>query len=606
MIKILSVDIKGMHNIESKSIRFDNLNYLIGLNGAGKSTILQAIQLGILGYIPGKGKTKESIFRNANNNCMEVSLVLHDDVKNNEITIRRTWIKTSKGIDNTLVISGGFTEDDLKHWVHSLELPVFNFNEFIGMTSNKLKDWFISFMPKYDLEIDWTAKFKEEVIDSPYYDESFLSELISQFDSYSTGVQNVIDMNNYLKQLLSYKKTELNRTVNTIQSLIYHDDIKSIGRPAAEIETEKAELIKLRNEVNEWKSVIKYNQSIMNEINDIHLNFDDISNDKELIDITQQYDELNVQIEMLNNSISECDSLLMELDIKIREKRNIVNSDGICPYTNVKCEAINENINECSKSLVSLNQLRISKEEHRTDLFNRKVSLERSALGVLNLINQIKDKYSRKKKLTQMLRPEEGIDNSLLSIDFDFKIEELNQLLIKIKANEQYDRLVDTLTRQKYQIEQQVELIKIWINLTSANKLQTEIMMKPFNHMSDHISKYVKITMGDKCEAAFNVEQKANSFSIGVCRDSTYIPFDMLSSGEKCLYTLALMMSIIDMSNDEFKVIIIDDLLDHLDDKNINQLLESLLNIQEDIQFIFAGVKQTSSNKINLIHVSNT
>ena len=65
-MKVKSVGISGMHNVTKQTYNFDNVNYLYGLNGAGKSTILQAIQLGILGYIPGTAKRPADIFKHAN------------------------------------------------------------------------------------------------------------------------------------------------------------------------------------------------------------------------------------------------------------------------------------------------------------------------------------------------------------------------------------------------------------------------------------------------------------------------------------------------------------------------------------------------------------
>ena len=74
----------------------------------------------------------------------------------------------------------------------------------------------------------------------------------------------------------------------------------------------------------------------------------------------------------------------------------------------------------------------------------------------------------------------------------------------------------------------------------------------------------------------------------------------MLSSGEKCIYTLALMMSIVQRCNSPLNVIMIDDLLDHLDDENAKMMFDSLSKIEEE-QFILAGVKECKSENSNAI-----
>lgn len=53
-----SVVIQNMRKFEVRTFRFKPhcVNYLVGSNGCGKSTVLNAIQLALLGYIPGKRK----------------------------------------------------------------------------------------------------------------------------------------------------------------------------------------------------------------------------------------------------------------------------------------------------------------------------------------------------------------------------------------------------------------------------------------------------------------------------------------------------------------------------------------------------------------------
>jgi hypothetical protein len=61
------------------------------------------------------------------------------------------------------------------------------------------------------------------------------------------------------------------------------------------------------------------------------------------------------------------------------------------------------------------------------------------------------------------------------------------------------------------------------------------------------------------------------------------------------MFTLALMMAIVSSSDDVLKLIMIDDMFDHLDDKNIQTVFDSIAGYS-DIQMIFAGVKPVHSN----------
>lgn len=92
-----------------------------------------------------------AIFKHSDGRAMSVELTVDDDSK--PITITRTWEKKGKDIVANSSISPAVY--DTKGIVGSLELPVFNFNEFVGMTANKLKEWFMNFLPAVDAEIDW-------------------------------------------------------------------------------------------------------------------------------------------------------------------------------------------------------------------------------------------------------------------------------------------------------------------------------------------------------------------------------------------------------------------------------------------------------------------
>ena len=64
-MKIKSIYIDGLHNAVNKTYDFGDMVYIFGHNGAGKSTILQAIQFALLGYFPGTAKTKEAMLRHS-------------------------------------------------------------------------------------------------------------------------------------------------------------------------------------------------------------------------------------------------------------------------------------------------------------------------------------------------------------------------------------------------------------------------------------------------------------------------------------------------------------------------------------------------------------
>ena len=119
-------------------------------------------------------------------------------------------------------------------------------------------------------------------------------------------------------------------------------------------------------------------------------------------------------------------------------------------------------------------------------------------------------------------------------------------------------------------------------------------LTEPFKDLAAEMDSFLHMMFGNtEISTHFNLSEKANSFSFGLNKEGKYVPFDLLSSGEKCLYALAMMMCLVAKSNSPLKVILIDDILDHLDDENAQAMFESLYNVQ-GIQFILAGVQKCS------------
>ena len=182
--------------------------------------------------------------------------------------------------------------------------------------------------------------------------------------------------------------------------------------------------------------------------------------------------------------------------------------------------------------------------------------------------------------------------------DFDSKIAELKDLLVKYEANRKYNELIDTITANKYKVDQEIAAYKAWINLTGVNGLQNDdSATKPFIDLQDSMNKYIQAVFGDAVSSKFILEAKANSFSFGITRNDKYIPFNLLSSGEKCMYTLSLMMALTSVSASPLKLVMVDDLLDHLDDTNVLKLFDSLEKV-DDIQMLFAGVRPLTKDYV--------
>lgn len=597
MTTIKSIRIIGMHNVEDKTYHFDHvMNYFVGPNGAGKSTILNAIQLALLGYIPGTAKQTSQIMKHANGPIMDVTLVLNKD--GNDISVQRRWANTGKSVKATVVITPAvYSEDYISSLVQQMETPVFNFNDFVGMTANKMKDWFIQYLPSSNQEIDWRKVLTSAVVNTAYYDKDILEELLSAPDTSIRGVDGVRKMNETIKTTLSFKKAELSRQTATIQMLV-HYDVDTSGYDVATLQAENAEYSKRMEAVREYQRAYNNNKLLDNMTTTYSVQYDCIEADPSYHGYTAELSELS-EVDY-SDDIKALSESGMKIEYKIQTNDQIISGHGICPYTSTSCESITHHIETLKAENAELHKQYTELSAKCKELREKQTSLESRKRELTMLIRQIEQEYKKKaaddKKKQSMYVEIPYVDPTWINVDYVNLINDNNNKISMALANQRYEEMNDVLVKQKFKTEMEIECLKIWEKLTGPNGMQSELSVAPFVDFANTITNNLKLTMGQNMKAAFHIQQAANSFSFGVERDDgIYMPFDLLSSGEKCMYALALMMSLEQISSDDLKLIIVDDMFDHLDDTNIVNLFANLQESQ-GIQFIFAGVKDVQSS----------
>lgn len=97
-MKIQNVSLTNFKKTARASYEFQGLNVITGGNFAGKTSVVQAIQLAIAGFLPSLGKTAAATFQLASASPMAVALTT-DDGK----TITRTWRQAGKTVKLTTV-----------------------------------------------------------------------------------------------------------------------------------------------------------------------------------------------------------------------------------------------------------------------------------------------------------------------------------------------------------------------------------------------------------------------------------------------------------------------------------------------------------------------
>ena len=352
-MKIKSVRVTGMHKVNDIIYDFGNMTYLYGPNGIGKSTVLEAIQLAILGYIPGTDKNKTAIFKHCNNGKHMAISVEFD----NGWSIGREYIRTSKGItEDVKAAPAGLTSADI---LGSIELPCMDFNQFIDMTANKLKDWFVSFLPDEDTSIDWTdiltTSAGKITKGYPMLDPDLIYNTVhNAIDYEGSSLDRIRQMNTYLKDNLSSVKMELSRVEHTVQTLIYYSDCdmsESVEDIKTQIDGETFQMQHMTTLKAHAESNARYSTLL-----DSYRRTAETPEQRELLkakisDIEHEIEGIKTQCQNLSTSLTETDSMIFD-------KSRIAQSDGMCPYTKSVCDSIKSLAEQYKAETKSLKETR--------------------------------------------------------------------------------------------------------------------------------------------------------------------------------------------------------------------------------------------------------
>lgn len=598
-MQIRSLYIDGLHNAVNKTYTFGDISYIFGNNGIGKSTILQAIQFGLLGYIPGTAKnSKEAILRHSPKGEIVVRMTLIDG--SNEITLER---KTNQGGNRFVVVPESAQLDDI---IAALEVPIFNFNEFVGQTANKLKEYFIkNILPVTNGELDWSKILSEAIADNNFTDKDAILEygmsLISDLEG--DTLAQVVQANTKFKADQTFKKSELQRLQNTIDSLIYYDDYMGPTDINA-LNSQIIQLGSLRDQLIKYETAVNTTKHLQEELAQLNSHIEALGGNDAYDKYTADISKIHAAQDSKTQQINSYRTQLAELSTKNETIAAVIAGNGICPYTKESCPTMSDKISSLSQTREQIKQQMSEIENNILHLSDDMTKYRELLHKYQTVISDFTFTWGKIESIKPSLAniPEKP-DTDKTVFDLDQNIAKLTQDKEKLQANIKYNETIENITELKYEAELQSAALAKWVKITDTNGLQTTLMQAPFEELAATMTRYIQQMYGNaELKAHFNISSKANSFSFGMIRDNIYIPYDLLSSGEKCLYALALMICIVNNGNSPLKLLLLDDAFDHLDARAIEATFTTLKNIQ-GIQFIFAGVKDCEAAKDIMVQV---
>ncbi len=593
-MRIVDISISGFHNVSYKHYDFDELTYIFGKNGAGKSTILQAIQYCLLGYIPGTNKTSSAIFKHANSSSMEVTLTLEksntDDIEKLQITRSLTY-EHNKFNESFNITPEIF---DISAIVGDFELPILNFNEFLSLTSNKQKELLASIIP---ITINpETVNSKDLFTSVPQYQPCCDEYIYKYSNSDLASIDGLKKVNEEIKSDQATVNSELKRLISTIQSMIFYDDyqgdldIENIKNSIASIQQARDEAIIYESKKQDYESKI-------NELEKLSkYEYNSYNQDPEYLKLLQTKDIQESKLESLVSDIESKKEIQENIKAEINLINPIINSNAVCPYTQETCLDIQAKLENYENSRNSLHQQYEDVQTIIDEYQNQCSEIAKNLDDVSLKLQNIQSCYELKHELLLEINKFENKNHESVESLSD-KLQKLTNDLEKASANIQYETLMKQFETKKLELESQLEFLKAVNKLTGSNGLQTSLLKAPFENLEKSMNLNLEILdLAYLGAIKFIVESKANSFDFGVIRNDTFIPFQLMSSGEKCVFVTLFMISLLQTSNSYLSFVLIDDLFDHLDETVFKTIINNVNKLNSKIQLIIAGVNDIPDN----------
>ena len=630
-MKLKSITISGIRNASGEvKYQFDDgINFVVGPNGAGKSTVLIACQLALLGYIP---HTNAAIMRNTSSNVISVTAEIEDApnvASDNIVKLTRVWVRQGTGISCHVTVEP--KDYEYKDLIDNLEVPIFSFKEFLGLSANSQKDFFI----KNILNRSTGASNISEQVDKklemfPQHTSEMQSEMKSELKGVSnrSAMDQVTHMHSWVKDVLKGKKIELDQVERAIQKLIFYEDVDE-SKSEEELRDEIAEYHKMIVDVREFrhKKMVydKYQEKMQEYADDIkkygkYTSIRELPEVKKVEKMQKEHDAFEVKMEA---EIAECkkkaDAIyerLNKLRVDIKLESSIVEKGSVCPYVNHSCEDLAEHVNNAQTKLAEL-KIEESSLQSKIDEINKKISdaeiaIEDSQFEINNLTNTVvrkaKETYERITVIMHQIpkKPEKDLSH-IDETSLHEEIASREDTIAKIIANNSYKEMVEQFNFEQVKKQAEIGLLREMEKFFGPNGLQTDLMVEPFKEFSEKSRSYVEPILGESSSIGFHLSPTAHSFSFGLNLEDRhmYIPYESISSGEKCMFMLMLLACMIKSSGSAIKVLLIDDMLDHLDEDNVKKVVSQLKDVanNDELQYIIAGVNLPHDAGVNIIQV---
>ena len=478
----------GNHKI-SVDFREGSTNLIIGTNGSGKSTILDALTFSLFG----------KPFRRINKPQLVNSVNEKDCIVDIEFKIGSTEWKIKRGIKpgifeiykNGKLLDQSHSIADQQKWLEQnvLKMNYKSFTQIVILGSS-------TFVPFMQLSSSNRREVIEDLLD------------IKIFSSMNSVVKNKIRTTRDDIKILELKKTSLIDKVSMQENFI--QEIEKDNNLI--IESKKNKISKLSNEID---ATIKLNSEWQNQINSLHKDQKKISGSNETL----------LKLNNLKGKISEKIS-------SITKEHKFFTNNSVCPtcYQNIEDEF---RLNRITDAENNAKKLKDGYEELKDNI---KIEQERDrrfqalSKGIINLTHGISTNNSKINTLQQQIKDLENEIQTIAEKVQDRNTESQKLITFKENLNEVTENIIS-----KKETFSNYEFI---YSLLKDGGVKTKIIKKYIPIINDHVNKYLQRM---DFYINFTLDEEFNETMISPIHEN--FSYSSFSEGEKARINLALIFA---------------------------------------------------------------
>lgn len=638
-MKIKRIELKNFGKYNEKSFSLKGINVIKGKNGAGKSTIIEAISYALTGEIRRLSKKGEDLIKMSNNG-VDMSVTINSTTQD----ITRSLTKGKK-ISENLLVNGlddktNSEKQEILNEELSLNQSLLNPINFIGLSSTDKSKFLMEFVTNEVVTKETFLANLSKRVPKSVIDELEFNDDISLLDN----IENFIKTTRANKRAISSTLTE---SINLREKLFdLEEQINSKNIDTNKIKELENTIISLKSEIKSNETALLKRKDLINRKEKIKKFLDENSEkqlDQEINQLTKKLESLNVDEDLngLNKKI--------ELEVKKLEQikdtgtnlKNLTNS--LCSEYNALAELESKvrNISSCKKcaidsTIICMNDkgfnnalsefnkkkqaLRLSNQECKKKIVD-KVNEYNNQLNVVNKLmatqKELQKRLSEKsKKTNEIIKKLQVLSKEKAKIsNYKATLKEIENTISN------YTNITDTTITQKLLNAKEAELSTLKAEQIELAKLQENRKLVAIEeNKQEEIN--LKIEQLKCLEKALKIEKLSliengvkpllkdinyiltglnfpyNAFikndgkraGIGLINNKKEIDISTLSTGETMILVIGLLNAIYNHNNAKFRPLFIDD-IDNLDFNNLKSLLNNKEILKESFDtVIFMGV----------------